>query len=402
MKILFVCSKPPYPPVDGGAIATYRLVSGLANLGHDITILSMNTLKHWVNYEKFPDEIKKSYDWNLVRIDTKIRPFKVFANLILSKLPYNLERFISIEFANELKLLIQKKEYDIIHFEGLFAAFYIEVAKYLSKAQIAFRPHNVEHEIWERKANHHRNVFVKKYLNLISKRLRHFEYKIINQYDLLIPITERDAKTFQKHGNHKPHIVLKAGFDFSELKKLQNIKVEHPSVFFIGALDWQPNIDGVMWFLKECWPEIKKCAANTKMYIAGRNADEEIRNFLNHLHVNFLGEIPNAYEFIASKSIMIVPLFSGGGMRVKIVEGMALGKAIVSTKIGAEGIGAGEKEISIANGREEFIHHVLQLIQNKDKCMEMGNLAKSFAIKHFDNLKLANDLSDFYLNHLTN
>ena len=173
-------------------------------------------------------------------------------------------------------------------------------------------------------------------------------------------------------------------------------KPEFPSVFHIGALDWSPNQEGLDWFIKRIWPRLNKKYPKLKFYIAGRNAPGYIRN-INKPNVVFLGEVDDAYQFMAGKSIMIVPLLSGSGMRIKIIEGMALSKSIVSTSIGAEGIGVThDQNIIIADDPEYFAEGIERLLNNFDKFEALGSDARAFVDENYDNLSISKSLLGFY------
>jgi len=236
----------------------------------------------------------------------------------------------------------------------------------------------------------------KQYLDLLSKRLKKFETGFLNSYDLLVPITLRDAALLIRLGNTKPVHVSQTGIETSSLTP-DFSQTEHPTIFHIGALDWAPNQEGILWFLQNCWGYLLVKYHDLKFYIAGRNAPEWFTRKIQGKNVVFLGEIENAHQFINSKSIMIVPLFSGSGMRIKIIEGLALGKAIVSTTIGTEGINTTNREnIMVADSKEDFIGAISELIENKPLFEKIGLNANRYIHENFDNTVIAKRLVDFY------
>ncbi|MCD6354265.1 MAG: glycosyltransferase, partial [Prolixibacteraceae bacterium] len=357
MNILQVTNKVPYPIKDGGAIACMNLTRGFALLGHRVTILSMNTLKHHISLKEIPEQIKDLADFRFVMVPARISAVAAILNLFFSKKPYNAVRFISNNFETGLKNLLKEKEFDIIQLEGLYVCPYIPVIRKYSSAKIVYRSHNIEHEIWGRTAEMAKG-WRKFYLKNLSKRIRKFEKGLLNSYDLLVPITARDGNILNKMGNRKPIHVSQTGIDTSML--VPNAKnLEHPSLFHIGSLEWAPNQEGLIWFLEKCWPSIHKKYPGLKFHVAGRNAPAWLQKQLALPQVIFHGEVQDAYQFMNSKSIMLVPLFSGSGMRIKIIEGMALGKSIVTTPVGTEGISTtSEKNIVIAETENQFIEAV--------------------------------------------
>lgn len=398
MRILQLMNKVPWPPNDGGAIACLNMTKGFSMLGHEVTVLSMNTSKHHVLLNEMPAAVRSMADFRLVEVPASINWIEAALNLVFSKLPYNAQRFISDEFSYALIRLLTEKKFDVIQLEGLYLCPYIPVIRKYSEALISYRAHNIEYEIWERTAKLSEGMR-SKYLNNLSKRIKRFEISYLNKYDLLIPITDRDGKILDQLGNTKPHHTSQTGIDFASLVPTAK-KLEFPSLFHIGALDWSPNQEGIIWFLDYCWPKIHNQNPELKFYLAGRNAPEWFERRIKREGVEYLGEIENAYDFINSKAIMVVPLFSGSGMRIKIIEGMALGKPIITTDIGTEGIPTENwNNILIANDENQFTDAIQRLISDRNLADQIGRNAIGFIQEKFDNLSQAGALIEFYTQH---
>ncbi|MCL1821835.1 MAG: glycosyltransferase family 4 protein [Prolixibacteraceae bacterium] len=398
MNLLLLTNKPPYPAKDGGAISMMNLIRKFSEQGHKLTVLSMNTRKHTTLASDIPPEIRKTADFHFVDVPAKISYSAAFFNLIFSHEPYNAVRFISADYQKKLEKLLSKNNFDVVQLEGLYLCPYIPAIREKSNAAIVYRAHNVEYEIWERTAAISSGL-KKLYLRNLAHRLCRFEQKTINQYDLLVPFTARDAAIFNKMGNNRPLLVSPASVDWGEpISEISQI--EYPSLFHIGSLEWAPNQDGLIWFLDNCWTRIHKKFPSLNFYIAGRNAPEWLTPKFRTPGITFLGEVDDARMFMNSKAVMVVPLLSGSGMRVKIVEGMALGKVIVSTTIGAEGIGAVQgKNILLADTPDDFVVQVSALVENKDLFLTIGRDAAGFARENFDAETLAAKLLDFYKKH---
>lgn len=399
MKILQVTNKVPYPANDGGAIACMNLTRGFALLGYEVTVLAMNTLKHHTDISEIPESVKDWAEFRLVDVPAPISPFAAAYNLLFSEKPYNAVRFISKSFSRELKKILTEKKFDIIQLEGLYVCPYIPIIREYSDAKIVYRAHNIEHEIWERSALLSSGL-KRLYLKILSRRIKKFEKSYMNSYDLLVPITERDGIMLNKLGNTKPLHVSPTGIETTVLIP-HSKNLEHPTLFHIGSLEWAPNQEGLMWFIDRCWPKIHDKFPDLKFYIAGRKAPDWLIKKFNAPNIVFEGEVPDAYQFMNSKSIMVVPLFSGSGMRIKIIEGMALGKPIVSTPIGTEGISTKSgKNILIADNEKEFIAEVERLITDYELFQSISRNAIEYIHEKFDNLALAGELTDFYKNNI--
>ncbi len=399
MKILQVTNKVPYPTKDGGAIATMNLTRGFSLLGHQVTILSMNTAKHHISVDEIPEPIKDLANFKLVDVPARIYALSALWNLLFSRKPYNAVRFISKAFKAELKTTLEENTFDIIQLEGLYVCPYIPIIRKYSSAKIVYRAHNIEHEIWERTALNSRGA-KKWYLKILTRRIKKFEIRLLNDYDLIVPITERDGKLLNNLGNSKPSHVSQTGIDSSVL--IPNAKnLEHPTLFHIGSMEWTPNQEGLVWFMDNCWSGIHKKYPELNFYVAGRNAPLWLQKKLEAPNVVFEGEVQDAYEFMNSKSIMIVPINSGSGMRIKVIEGMALGKPIVSTTVGTEGIATTSgKNIIVANTPADFNSAIFELIENRDYFDSISRNAIEFIHEKFDNLTSASKLIDFYKKYI--
>ena len=397
MKILQLSNKVPYPPSDGGVIAVLSLAVGLADLGHDVTVLSMTTLKHNFDVKAIPKSFSDKIQFESVDVPAKISPIGLLQNYLFSSKPYTATRFISIDYSNKLIELLSQNTYDIIQLEGLYLAPYIDLIKRHSKAIIAMRAHNVEHEIWERVRENTNHKIKKIYLKNLNRKLKNFELSFLDDYDILLPITDRDGQKFKELGFSKEIYTLPTGID-SDRYPLDSSLTEYPSLFHLGSLDWEPNMEGLRWFLTEIWPQVLQKEPQLRFHIAGRNASPEFVKYLQSFeNIVFDGEVDDANKYINSKAIMIVPLLSGSGMRIKILEGLALAKAIVSTEVGVEGIPANDgQEIMIAKDEFDFASKILKLVQNRNLYTEMTRNARAYAIREFDNKTIVGKLVEKY------
>jgi polysaccharide biosynthesis protein PslH len=398
MKILQLSNKFPFPLRDGGTIATFTITKGLSELGHEITMLTMSTPKH--QYSE--NSIKNINNLKIenVYVNTNIQLIKAFLNFFFSKKPYNTIRFISKEYSIQLINLLKKNSFDIIQLEGLYLTPYIKIIRQYSETIISYRAHNIEHEIWTRYSHTISNPLKRFYLKIMAKRLRRFELEALNSYDLLIPITSRDADKLNYFGNTKPLHVCPAGIEIKD-KSTMGINNKAPTLFYIGSLDWMPNQEGINWFLKYIWPALNQQFPTIGLYIAGRNAPEWMVKNMNVTNCHYQGEVNDAGKFMESHSIMVAPLFSGSGMRVKVIEAMSYGKTVVTTSIGAEGLNTTHREnIIIADTIKDFVNEIVFLINHPAEYRKIGRNARKFVEINFDNSRIISDLEKFYYKNL--
>jgi len=388
MKILQLTNKVPIPARDGGSIATFRLSIGLKRLGHEVTILAMNTKKHFIDPSLFaPIAQRQGIKLEAVNVPARISPFSALFNIFFSRLPYTAVRFKSTEFSKTLGRLLDETEFDQIWIENLYPMLYLQQIRENSKAKVIMRAHNIEHEIWERTAQHTSGLR-RRYLRLLAKRIKRLENSYLNTYDYLAPITTRDAVEFEKMGNSKPCQALPTGIEVQstipDLRIPDSFTIAH-----LGALDWAPNQEGLIWFFDEVWPLVCKHYTNPEFHLAGRNAPESFIRKIKKEEINYHGEVDSASDFISHFPIHIVPLWSGSGMRIKIIEAMALGRIIVTTPIGAEGIPAKDQtDLIIRNEPKSFAQALIDLWENKKLMKEMSQNAYTFVQTNFENKTL--------------
>jgi glycosyltransferase involved in cell wall biosynthesis len=394
MKILQLTKKFPFPLKDGESIAVTNLSKSLVAQGCEMTLLSMNTSKHFVDVDKLPNTYNHYKDIHTVYLDNRVSALGAISNLFSSD-SYHVSRFDFKEYREKLTELLKAEEFDIIQLETLYLAPYIETIKTHSSAKVVMRSHNVEFEIWDRIVDSTSFFLKKLYLKHLTKKLKKFELERLAHYDALVTVTNRDLERYKNLGYKKEGMPSPIGVDINQYKPKKNI-VNHISLSFIGSLDWMPNLDGLDWFLKAVFPNILSQYPNLTFNIAGRNTPQSIVDLASD-NILIHGEVDSAIDFINDHSIMIVPLLSGSGMRVKILEGMALGKVVISTSIGAEGIDAPYKEsILIADSPTEFLKCIKWLNDDPERINEIGKNARAFIGKHFDEGMNAARLVSFY------
>ncbi|MBN2487082.1 MAG: glycosyltransferase family 4 protein [Bacteroidales bacterium] len=394
MRILQVCNKVPFPPKDGGSIAMFNLARGLAIEGNPVDILAMETHKHPASFNN--SELPENITLETVFVETSIKPLKAAINLIFKRTPYNAERFISGSFARRLENLLKQKNYDIVQLEGLYLTPYIPVIRKNSSAKISLRSHNIENDIWKRLYKNEKSLIKKIYLYILYKRVLRMEKQTINEYDFLVPITYLDAVEYVKYGNKKPSKVIPTGIPAADIASELKVRGKR-KLYFIGSLDWLPNQEGIMWFIKNVWPMLNHFYSHIEFHVAGRNAPEWFEKALGKPGIFFHGEVACARDFARGFDIMIVPLLSGGGMRVKIVEAMSLGKVIVTTTIGAEGLDLiPNYHAIITDSPADFATGVQVLMENTDFFIKLGENAIRFIRNNYTNRVLAGELANFY------
>jgi len=393
MKVLQLCLKPPIPARDGGCIAMNNITQGLIEAGHQVKILTIFTQKHDFVLEEMPQEYLDQTEIEGVYVDTRVNMVDAFTNFMTSD-SYNISRFFSTDFDIKLIRILKERKFDVIQLESLFMTSYLATIRRHSNAPVVMRSHNLEFVIWEKMANGTRNFAKRTYLNYLSKKLKEYELSVVASVNGIAAISEEDKKRFIHLGLKKPIKTIPVGLEISKYDFNEDDKPEL-SLFHLGSMDWTPNLEGIIWFLQDIWPEVHKRHPKLKLCLAGRNMPLDL-DILHQPNVELLGEVDDAMSFIKSKGIMIVPLLSAGGIRVKIIEGLALGKAIISTSLGAEGINCTNgKDILIADNKREWIEAIEKVLQPK-VIKELGHNGRLLAERDFNNKAIVKNLVGFY------
>ncbi len=380
MKILVLTKKFPYPLKEGEPIAITNLCRSLKACGARLSLLAMNTSKHYFDLSELPQTYDYFEQIHAVDVDNRIS-FPGAVKSLLKGQPYILSRFQNEEYRLALEKLLTTGKFDIIQMETPYLAPYLSLIRQLTATPIVMRAHNVEHEIWERVA---RGAALPKrlYLRNQNKHLRKVEVSMLNKYDLLLAITTDDLQRFRQLGLSKRGLVAPAGLVVSEYEPKPFSKAT--SIGFIGALDWMPNQQGVIWFLEKVWPHLKKNHPGLTFEIAGKNTPDWLLKRSGE-GVKVLGEVSDAKEFINRHALFVAPLFSGSGIKIKILEAMALERAVLTTPVGLEGIPAqsGVHVLSAETARE-FVVNVELCLNQPEVTTGLGKAARQLMQKEFD------------------
>lgn len=369
------------------------IVTGLLEAGHTVKILAVNSDKYKIAEDDIPADYREKTGIELVQLDLNVYFLPAIKNLIRKK-SYHIQRFISKEFDKRLIHILEADSYDIVQLETLYMAPYIDTIREHSKAQIVLRAHNIEHLIWERIAQKTKFFAKRWYINELARTLKKYELDSINKVDGVAAITRKDAAFFRSMAA-VPVIDIPFGVnpeDYQPKSEINGI----PDFYYIGSMNWMPNEEGVRWFIDNIMEKIVERVPDFKWFIAGRNMPEWLTN-LNNPNVEVIGEVDDATEFVRSHDIALIPLQSGSGIRIKIIEAMALGKAVITTDIGAEGIAYTEYEnMIVADNKAKLEEGIFRLFNNPQLAEDMGRKARQLVDSTYDNRKIINRLILFY------
>ncbi len=394
MKTLHITSRIPYPLDDGGAISVYHTTKSLYDAGHDVTICALNTNKHYQDPKVMSNACTRIFTTD---INTDIRISDAVRNLFFSRLPYNLERFVSKEFVSMILAVLESEPFDIIQIESTFVAYMIPALRTVTTIPIVVRTQNIEYVITQRLAQNSTNLFKSWYYQLLTNRMKRFEAEIFPTADGVLTITPEDATRVQALGYTGPIAVMPAGVDTEAFVPDSSVQTEPQSIFYFGSLDWAPNIEAIHWFMAEVYPKLREQLPEVTFHIGGKKPGADILQYNMLEHVTVHGNVPSAPQFMNQYTVMVVPLLSGGGMRLKIVEAMSAGVPIISTRVGAEGIiGEHGENILFAETPDDFITCIRRYMEDNVLRNKISNNARRTAETNYSWQSVIRHALQFY------
>jgi glycosyltransferase involved in cell wall biosynthesis len=358
--------------------------------------LTINTLKHPFDLKNFDKNYIKNSKIESTFVDTKLNIVDAFSNLVTYD-SYNISRFFSPDFNALIIKTLKSESFDIVLLESLFTTPYIETVRNYSSSKIILRSHNLEYIIWQRLSRESVNPAKKIYLKLLSSQLKNYELNILKKIDGIATISNQDKNKYLELKCPVETVTIPFGIETKNYNNNNKNREDGKLKFFhLGAMDWKPNLEAVGWLLDEIWPKIQKKIPNAELHLAGKNMPDWLFKKKN-INVFNHKEVQDSSKFISEHDVMLVPLLSAGGIRVKIIEGMAHGKAIISTKIGAEGIDyKNEENILIANSPKDFYNEALKIISDKTDYKKIGENAREHILKTYDQNKISKKLVGFF------
>ena len=335
MKILWAKANKILPVHSGGDIRSYNIVRQLA-AQHEVTFLSY--------YDGMPDpEYEKALRGHFPgavcictgkQHDTALRRGLDYLARFPRQAPYAVSRFASHEVASQLKRWYAEQAFDVAVCDFLDAA--VNFPKELSIPTVLFQ-HNVESEIWRRHSANGSGGLKKLVYGLEFAKMQRYEQEMVRRFHHVIAVSEHDKALMSAWGDATRLTVVPTGVDTEQFHPGPKTGQRSPLVVFVGAMDWEPNVDAVEYFCREIWPGVLARVPNAHFRIVGRNPDGRVRKLASD-SVEVTGRVPSVIDHLREAALVVVPLRIGGGTRLKIYEAMAVGKAVVSTTVGAEGL----------------------------------------------------------------
>lgn len=371
----------------------HNITQGLLDAGHQVKVMCISTQRFPLRVRDLPKEYRDSTRIEGVFVDTTLNIVDAFTDLITAD-NYNISRFFSPDMDIRLNQLFASEEFDVIHLESVYMTPYLPTIRRYTRAPIILRPHTLEHVIQERFAEVERNIIRRSYRRFTAKQLKDYEGSVLKQVDGVTAITAADAHHMKELSPSTPVVTIPFGLYPDQYQYSQ--PTGEPIFFHLGSMDWLPNEEGVRWLLRQVWPKVIEAYPDAKLHLAGNRMSRTMVR-AHFPGTTVMGQVKDAKEYMAKRHVMLVPLFSAGGMRVKIIEGMALGKCVISTPIGAEGVECTDNEnILIGKNAAGFVEQVIRVINEPGLAERIGRNGRQLVVDHYDNARIIDQLVAFY------
>ncbi len=391
-RILVLTPQFPYPPHQGTALRNYNLIVGLAQ-------------KHPIHLLSFGDPTARSSS----PLDDLCPTLRVIATpqrsmgqrikgLFLSRLPDMAQRLASDEFRSALTEMLEQIDPDIVEVEGIELAPYLfQVAADSPAGQrpwLVFDDHNAEYVLQQRAfetdIRQPRRWLAAAYSLVQWLRLRGYEKRACQTADRVVAVSETDATALRRLVPGLEPVVVPNGVDMgfytTPVPDLEpGAGPGENDLVFTAKMDFRPNIDAVQWFVRQVLPLIRAESPQTRFWVVGKDPHPRLAPLAEDPAVVLTGWVQDVRPYIAAAGVYVIPLRIGGGTRLKVLEAMAMGKAIVSTALGCEGFDLTPgQELLVADPPAKFAAAVLSLLRQPERRRELGQNARHYAGSQYD------------------
>jgi glycosyltransferase involved in cell wall biosynthesis len=380
LHILQLTPRLPYPLTDGGAVGIYKITETLASIGHSITMVSYPDSK--------PEVTNAAYDaiTRFARLELVSKPLPSMNSTLLKTIfrgAYPIERRMMPEMFGSLETLLSENKYDIVHIDHSHMGKYGLWIKKKYGLPIVLREHNYEHLIYRRFAENEKNPLKKFIASVHAQRLQREEDQFLKAFDVIVPITQEDERAMRQNVPDARYVMIPGGVDTEYFHPTDPTLVIPNSLLWVGGAHWLPNRDAIEFFVKQIYPLIVNAQPEVTVDIVG-DGTRELRSLTNDPRIRFHGRVDDIRPYLARAAVLICPIRVGGGMRLKLLDFFAAGKAVVSTHIGAEGNLAQDNEhILLRDEPNAFAEAVCGLLTDNMRREDLSVNARDLAETYY-------------------
>ena len=380
MKILWVKPGKLLPLDSGGQLRTYNILRCLA-AEHELTYLSYyGGLRDEAYEQEILQHLPGTVTLHTGAPDTTaMERYLDYVRRFPRLAPYPVTKFTDLKVRKLVTDWFQERRFEVAVCD--FLASSLNFPEQLTIPTALFQ-HNIETVLWKRKAE----VEVEWLERLISKieyrKMRRFEPEQVRRFHHVIAVSDVDRDGMSSMVSPDHISVVPTGVDLKKFQYDPNLRPAGLDVVFTGSMDWEPNIDGVEFFCKEVWPQVLAQVPAARFLIVGRRPNQRVQNLASD-SVEVTGTVPSVVDYLRRASVFVVPLRIGGGTRIKIYEGMAVGKATVSTRTGAEGLDVTHgQDIVLADDPTSFANAIVRLLKDETERRRYEAAAAATARKY--------------------
>lgn len=397
-RLLALTPQPPSPTRQGAAIRNWNLLTQLAT-HYDVDLLTFGTPGDAASPRR--GQGRPGEPWQ--GVITVPPPPRSWARrlefLLFSRQPDLADRLWSSEFAQQLGGLLTRARYDVVQVEGLELARYLHlIARHLPpevRPLLIFDDHNAEYVLQRRAARTdlgRPRGWLKGWYSLVQQgRLQRFERRAMRAADLTICVSDADAAALQPLAPERPLLVAPNGVDTAYYAP-EGLPRERPrfDIIFSGTLDYRPNTDAALWFADAVWPVLKAAEdprreRPLRLALVGRNPPTEVTRLVQRPGITVTGSVADDRPYFAGATIYVLPMRYGGGSRLKLLNALAMGCAVVSTAAGVEGTEVRHEEhLLIADSAEDFAAAVTRLLHDDALRQRLGAAGRAFVRERYD------------------
>ena len=338
-SLLWVAPRWPVPAVDGARRATYNLLQELCRSGHQVDLVALASADQQVDLHAAAIDLGLR-SARLLNIPTWATQSPSKWSLLCTALrnpltPASMKPYV---VGQAMQTILASGSWDAMVYDGLHAACHgLTGGRYKAPPlapPVIYRAHNREAQSWQRSAFQASNPLVRWYLQWQAWVVRRFEDSLVRSA-LLAAVSQQDLELFGPHARGR---VVPIGYEFEAPPTAPPSNC--PQILFVGKLDWAPNHQGLRWFLQRVWPAVSSLRTDLELVVAGSGEPGDLLTLLRAApHCRFIGCAERLDLLYRGAWLCLVPIFYGGGTRVKAIEAASFGRAVLSTKIGVEGLG---------------------------------------------------------------
>lgn len=379
MRILQIVTQLPHPPDSGGRAAVLGAVAEMGRR-HRITLVGFSTSER-------DGEAVRALERHCERVVAVPRapraPARVAVAALLRDEPHPIAPFASAEMRRAVADVARQQEFDLAQIE------FIHMARYAAELPPALprllRQHNVESAILERFAPLADGALRRRYVAWQAARLRRYEARALALFDRCVAMTEVDAAALRALAPAVRVDAVPAGVDLERFRPgVVAVSAERLRVATTGDYSWAPTADGLRFLVEEVWPRVRAAEPSARLSVVGRAPPTAIAARHGRDGVEVRGPVPDVRPEILRASVFAVPTRAGSGLRIKVLEAMALGRAVVSTPVGCEGIEARPGEhLRVASGAESLAAEIVRLLRDSDEAARLGRAAAAHVASRY-------------------